>query len=74
MASQAGEAEFEPVDLESANVYASFDNEAQALALVREAIARHGEPYIYTWALGRIARSAPVKGAALAALAKRMAA
>jgi len=67
--------EVELIDLESANVIASFDNEAQALALVREAIARHGEPYVYTWALGRIDRSMPpVKGAALAALAKNTAA
>lgn len=64
----------ELIDVETANVVASFNGEALALALVREAIARHGEPYVYTWALGRIDRSAPpVKGAALATLAKNSA-
>ncbi len=62
--------EVELIDLETANVIASFDSEAQALALVREAITLHGKPAVYTWALGRIDRSAPhVNGAALVLLA-----
>jgi len=65
----------ELIDLESANVVASFATEAEALALVRDAIARHGRPYVYTWALGRIDRSEPpLRGDDLAERALRSAA
>jgi hypothetical protein len=43
---------YELWDGDTGNAIGGFDTEADALALVREAIARHGRSYVETWFLG----------------------
>ena len=49
----------ELMDIESANLIGSYRTEDEALAVVRAAISQFGQPFVYTWALGRLDRSTP---------------
>ncbi len=40
-------------DVESGNIVNTYPNEQAALAVVREAVIRHGPTYVENWALGR---------------------
>lgn len=44
---------YELWDIETANVVVSYETEAEALAAVRKAVARHGESYVEGLALIR---------------------
>lgn len=44
---------YELWDYESRNLLADFPTKAEALAMVRDAVRRHGRAYVAAWALGR---------------------
>jgi hypothetical protein len=44
---------YELWDYESRNLLADFPSKAEALAMVRDVVQRHGRTYVAAWALGR---------------------
>lgn len=48
---------FEIWDLETRNIVDAFGTEHDALDAVRDALQRHGDAYVRSWALGRFTRT-----------------